>query len=244
MHLPMRTIRGVHEDFDLRLWVFFGKKVADFFFVFAEHYPNLFTLKIHHGGLFTKQPGRQYIQGKMNFVDLVDGDELSVHEIDAMVKELGYSGNYPMYYHFLTSGSNLDIGLRALGNDQEVLDLIKYTSINKLIEVYIEQIITTVFTYNKSPGGPNVVIEELPDENPVIPQSTRKSKKKGSTSCKKRLFWSGTEKRNVDQRLKLSWDNNLGLMSHLLIKRLKLSWDNNLGLMTHFLRKSLIHSGV
>ncbi|KAJ9535292.1 hypothetical protein OSB04_un001609 [Centaurea solstitialis] len=161
----------------------------------SEHYPELFTLKIHHGGLFTKRPGRQYIQGKISYVDLVDGDELSVHEINAMVKELGYTGKYPMYYHFLTLDCNLDVGLRALGNDQDVLNLIKYTLTTKVIEVYTEQIITTVFTYNKSPGRPKVVIEELPDENVVIPKSTMKSKKQGSSSCKKRLAldWIGTE---------------------------------------------------
>ncbi|KAJ9548086.1 hypothetical protein OSB04_020629 [Centaurea solstitialis] len=187
--------------------------------VLLEHYPELFTLKIHHGGLFTKRPGRQYIQGKISYVDLVDGDELSVHEINAMVKELGYTGKYPMYYHFLTPDCNLDVGLRALGNDQDVLNLMKYTLTTKVIEVYTEQIITTVFTYNKSPGGPKVVIEELPDENVVIPESTMKSKKQGSSSCKKRLAleWIGTEEYTPrvdevvsDREAEREVDTNLG----------------------------------
>ncbi|KAJ9546885.1 hypothetical protein OSB04_019428 [Centaurea solstitialis] len=203
----MWRIRGVYEDLD----------IEDLYS--NKHYPELFTLKIHHGGLFTKRPGRQYIQGKISYVDLVDGDELSVHEINAMVKELGYTGKYPMYYHFLTPDCNLDVGLRALGNDQDVLNLIKYTLTTKVIEVYTEQIITTVFTYNKSPGGPKVVIEELPDENVVIPESTMKSKKQGSSSCKKRLAldWIGTEEYTPrvdevvsDREAEREVDTNLG----------------------------------
>ncbi|KAJ9564785.1 hypothetical protein OSB04_000751 [Centaurea solstitialis] len=46
----MWRIRGVYEDFDL----------LDVY----KHYPNPFTLKIHHGGLFTKRPRRQYTQAR------------------------------------------------------------------------------------------------------------------------------------------------------------------------------------
>ncbi|KAJ9565732.1 hypothetical protein OSB04_001698, partial [Centaurea solstitialis] len=185
-----------------------------FVFDFVEHYPDLFTLKIHHGGLFTKRPGRQYIQGKINYVDLVNGDELSMHEIDTMVKELGYSGKYPMYYHFLTPECNLDVGLRALGNDQDVLNLIKYTLTTKVIEVYIEQIITTVFTYNKSPGGPKVVIEELPDENVIIPQSTMKSKKQGK-EYRPRADEAVSDREVDEPVIDREFDTNLGQQSRL-----------------------------
>ena len=54
-----------------------------------------------------------------------------------------------------------------------------------------------------------VVIEELPDENPVIPQSRRMSKEKGSTSCKKRLLL----KCNGTKEYRPEADINLGQQS-------------------------------
>ena len=45
-------------------------------------YPMLMTLRNHHGGFFTKAPGRVYVDGKVNYVDLVDKDLFSMHELD------------------------------------------------------------------------------------------------------------------------------------------------------------------
>ena len=59
-------------------------------FLFTEHYDNLITMRINHGGYFTKFPGRRYIKGKHNFVDLIDTEKFSIHELDAIMLELGY----------------------------------------------------------------------------------------------------------------------------------------------------------
>ncbi|KVI01533.1 Transposase, MuDR, plant, partial [Cynara cardunculus var. scolymus] len=56
-----------------------------------EHYANVIMLKIHHDGMFTRRPRRQYVDDKTTFIDLVDVDELNVHEINTMVTELGYT---------------------------------------------------------------------------------------------------------------------------------------------------------
>ena len=65
-------------------------------------------MRINHGGYFTKFPGRRYIRGKHNFVDLIDTEKFSVHELDAIMLELGYPEDSQMYYHYLTPGSDLD----------------------------------------------------------------------------------------------------------------------------------------
>ncbi|PWA66436.1 transposase, mutator type [Artemisia annua] len=92
-------------------------------------------------------------------------------ELNEMVKQIGYKRSKVMYYHFKIPNSNLDFGLQALGNDQDVLNLLKYTDKYKLIEVYIEHDSTDLETYMKSPRS--LVIEELPDE-----QKTKLVKKK------------------------------------------------------------------
>ncbi|KAJ9541378.1 hypothetical protein OSB04_027884 [Centaurea solstitialis] len=44
------------------------------------NHPTFFTMKINHGGFFSKFPGRRYLNGKVSHVDLIDADELSMHE--------------------------------------------------------------------------------------------------------------------------------------------------------------------
>ena len=102
-----------------------------------------------------------------------------------------------MYYHFKIPNSNLDYGLQALGNDQDVLNLLKYTEKYKLIEVYIEHDRTYLETYMKSPR--TLVIEELPDE----PKSQLDKKK--APIKRKRLPLLLTERDGIDKV-----DNSVG----------------------------------
>ncbi|CAI9287775.1 unnamed protein product [Lactuca saligna] len=72
---------------------------------------------MHHGGEFTSFPGRKYICGKQTFVDLLDIDTFSVHDIDKMIEDLGYTSvGKPLYYHFQRPFGDLDFGLFALAS--------------------------------------------------------------------------------------------------------------------------------
>ena len=146
-------------------------------------------MMVHHGGYFSKAPGREYIKGKINYFDLVDCDDLSVLEVDNMMLELGYDGEEAMYYHFMKPKTDLDFGLEPLGNDQDILNLLKYTTRYKLIKLYIEHGFTTLTTYFKTPKFNEVFIEEIIGEGP------REVNTSGKTStCNKRLCleWYGT----------------------------------------------------
>ena len=53
-------------------------------------------MQINHGGFFTKSPGRSYIRGRVNYIDLIDADEFSVIELNEMTKKLGYVDGHPI----------------------------------------------------------------------------------------------------------------------------------------------------
>ncbi|CAI9266829.1 unnamed protein product [Lactuca saligna] len=96
--------------------------------------PTWFSIKLHHGGKFTKLPDIKYIG--------------------------------VIYYHFRIPNGDFQFGLRALGNDQDVINLSKYIAHNKLIEVYTEHGKTNLLTYFMSPNAKGkVVIEELPEND-------------------------------------------------------------------------------
>ncbi|KAL4577937.1 hypothetical protein LXL04_014052 [Taraxacum kok-saghyz] len=54
----------------------------------VEGHPTLFTIKLYHGGEFTNFRDRKYIDGKVNYVDMVDIDEFSIHDLDAIMRGL------------------------------------------------------------------------------------------------------------------------------------------------------------
>nr|KAJ0227649.1 hypothetical protein LSAT_V11C100003630 [Lactuca sativa] len=146
-----------------------------------ERVPTMFSIKLHHGGNFTKLPNTKYVKGEVRYIDLVDIDEFSVHELDAMMLELGYSVPPVIYYHFRIPHEDLDFGLRALGNDNDVLNLAQYIGDNKVIEVYTEHGQTNLLTYFMSPKGKQkVIIKELCDgdlpKEANVPQVPAKDK--------------------------------------------------------------------
>ncbi|CAI9300545.1 unnamed protein product [Lactuca saligna] len=50
--------------------------------------PSMFSIRFRYGGVFTKFPGRKYIKGKMKYIDDIDSDLFSVHDMDEMMELL------------------------------------------------------------------------------------------------------------------------------------------------------------
>ncbi|GJY64699.1 hypothetical protein Tco_0466159 [Tanacetum coccineum] len=115
------------------------------------------------------------LNGLVAYVDWCDIDKFSVHEIHGVMEKLGYVNDDPIYYHYLIPDTNLDMGLRALGNDLDVRGLGRYIKNNKLIMVYCEHFETKLDTYASPPPTSTVVIEEMPSSTPVAkPTKTKR----------------------------------------------------------------------
>uniref|UniRef100_A0A251UHI7 Putative transposase, MuDR, plant n=1 Tax=Helianthus annuus TaxID=4232 RepID=A0A251UHI7_HELAN len=124
--------------------------------------PSIFTLRINHGGWFTSSPGRRYFDGEVSFIDWVDEDKFSVHELNDMMVKIGYPLDEKIYYHFMIPDQDLDYGLRAVGNDSDVSNMLQYVQKFKVIDLYTEHWMTTLDNHFQSPC--KVVIQELNDE--------------------------------------------------------------------------------
>ncbi|CAI9273386.1 unnamed protein product [Lactuca saligna] len=119
--------------------------------VVYDGHPTLFTIKLQHGGEFTKFPNVNYIEGTVTYVDMVDIEEFSIHEMDAIMNGLGYSVPPVIYCHFRVPKGDMHFGLRALGNDDDVLNLSQYVKEHKLIRVYTEHAIEAALALSISP---------------------------------------------------------------------------------------------
>nr|GEX72494.1 transposase, MuDR [Tanacetum cinerariifolium] len=91
------------------------------------NHPIAFTLKINHGGTLTSPPNVRYRGGKANWFDDVDADSFSAIEVQTMGKDLGYVSKDLQFYYKIPN-SNLDIGLKPLSCDKDVMEMCNYVS--------------------------------------------------------------------------------------------------------------------
>ncbi|GKE15871.1 hypothetical protein Tco_1423448, partial [Tanacetum coccineum] len=99
--------------------------------VYADH-PEVFSMKLFHGGTFTPTPNRRYFGGKVQYIDLLDIEQFTITIIHSIVKMLKYDTRDIMYYHFKIPDKNLDWGLRALASDDDIVYLSKFVKDNKV----------------------------------------------------------------------------------------------------------------
>ncbi|GJT01185.1 hypothetical protein Tco_0822354 [Tanacetum coccineum] len=129
-----------------------------------DNAPNMFSIRIHHGGKFQRYPGRMYVSGRVDIFDMVDIDLFTVVALNMMVLKLGYTGkSEPMFYNYLKPLTSLDEGLYALACEEDVRCLGTLVRSFKLIEVYIEHGVTALDSYLRAPRF-RATLEEITDE--------------------------------------------------------------------------------
>ncbi|GKC04510.1 hypothetical protein Tco_0996120 [Tanacetum coccineum] len=115
-----------------------------------DNAPNIFSIRIHHGGKFQSYPGRMYVSGRVDIFDMVDIDLFIIVALNMMVLKLGYTGeSEPMLYNYLRPLTSLDVGLYASAYEEDVRCLATLVRRFKLIEVYIEHGVTVLDSYQK-----------------------------------------------------------------------------------------------
>lgn len=100
--------------------------------------PDYFTIKLYHGGVFSIPPGRIYARGTSTYIDFC-GDDLDMHFLDQVMKELRYVNRKNIKYFFKKPDVDLDNGLHSLNTDEEVNNIRFYVgSPDMFLEVYTE----------------------------------------------------------------------------------------------------------
>lgn len=50
----------------------------------------MFNMELHHGGKFVMFLGMRYIDGLIAYIDMVDINQFSIHELYSLMSKLGY----------------------------------------------------------------------------------------------------------------------------------------------------------
>ncbi|GKB30483.1 hypothetical protein Tco_0869884, partial [Tanacetum coccineum] len=88
--------------------------------------------KINHDGAFKKPPKKV---DEVNWIDNIDSDSKFVNEVSDMMKMIGYD-NVAMKYYFKEPNIEFDKGVRKLATDSDVLEMLKFVSKYKVIDLY------------------------------------------------------------------------------------------------------------
>lgn len=158
-------------------------------------------MKVHHGGRFTNMPGRKYISGKVQFVDLVDSELFTVEVLNNIVKLLKYDPKQIMYYHFKLPRKSLDWGLRALASDDDIVNMINYVGKHKVIEVFIEHNETTFDSYYMPTFRSRIEIRELQGNDEIVDLDELDVQGKNVPGCRKMLAIEWMNDETVDDVL-------------------------------------------
>ncbi|CAK9133844.1 unnamed protein product, partial [Ilex paraguariensis] len=105
-----------------------GQKLSIF-----EASTDYFTIKMHHSGKFEGYGDKVYTCGRWNHFDMCHADQISLIELNNMLKDVGvgYFEN-TKYYHRASKG------WRVLKNDQQVMELEKWANSNRVVDLYVE----------------------------------------------------------------------------------------------------------
>lgn len=100
----------------------------------------------------------------MKYIDGIDSDLFSVHDMDEIMELLDcVEPGKSIYYHFKRPTWDLDFGLYALGCDEDINHFRSYVYEHKVIEVYTEFWETKLHTYQMSPNPAKIKIHEIPE---------------------------------------------------------------------------------
>ncbi|GKB58759.1 zinc finger, SWIM-type containing protein [Tanacetum coccineum] len=132
-----------------------------------EKEPALFSLKLHHAEKFKELEKRKYVNGLVAYVHRFDIDKFYVHELNDVMVELGYVNDDPIYYHYMIPGIDLEIGLRALCNDLDVLGLANSVVIKELPSSSMIPKKGLLLKYHKPSTTPHVTPSPTTTVNPT-----------------------------------------------------------------------------
>ncbi|KAG8378341.1 hypothetical protein BUALT_Bualt08G0127300 [Buddleja alternifolia] len=130
---------------------------------------DLFTLKVHHGGMFVNEGVFQYVGGTVTLFEELDPDFMSFYEILNPIRRLGYPPTIVMWL----PNSELENGLRLIDSDRVVcIMFVEYSAENcNVVDVYVENIDIDIPLPMVPPLDPPY-INDLPHGPPYINDPT------------------------------------------------------------------------
>ncbi|GKA60193.1 transposase, MuDR [Tanacetum coccineum] len=107
--------------------------------VSVNTYNNLYSVKLHYGGRFTDSPNKQYVDGDVFFVDMLDIDDFKVDLLNTVMCSLGYEDDDELLLYYKIPLKSLDVGLKRVVSDTDFSNknFIGYVKNHKIMDFYL-----------------------------------------------------------------------------------------------------------
>jgi hypothetical protein len=95
-------------------------------------------IRFHYKGYFISDPVVDYKKGEIHEFGAQNIDEVNLHDLDKLVRELGVEGEYQLWY--VSPGAELKDGIRVLKTDRDTINFINEYKHESVAELYVESI--------------------------------------------------------------------------------------------------------
>ncbi|KAK1424728.1 hypothetical protein QVD17_20066 [Tagetes erecta] len=132
------------SSFHVTQWEVRGKSRPDgldLYDIYSQD-PTWFTIQLFYGGQFLNLgcPDVRYVNGKENYIDLVDASEFSIYALGQMFRTLSYSDDELVEYWYKTPGLDLEGDFRPILSDNDITTLCGYVESVKLVEIHMHHV--------------------------------------------------------------------------------------------------------
>nr|GEV53719.1 hypothetical protein [Tanacetum cinerariifolium] len=101
---------------------------------FLDNAPNMFSIRIHHGGKFQRYPGRMYVSGHVDIFDMLDIDLFTVIALNMMVLKLGYTDVPNLVSNDVLEKEDVVV-INADGFDSDLMMIVRIKSLHEVTVV-------------------------------------------------------------------------------------------------------------
>nr|GEV53856.1 hypothetical protein [Tanacetum cinerariifolium] len=101
-------------------------------------YTNLFTIQCHYYERFNDAPKKEYIEGEICFVDMINREDFKDDSLNFIMQSLGYEMDNEVLFYYKIPLKSLDIGLKPLVSESDYRSFIGYVQKHKVMHVYVE----------------------------------------------------------------------------------------------------------
>ncbi|GJV74522.1 mutator type transposase [Tanacetum coccineum] len=201
------NIRPEGESFDIDVYGDFPKSL------FQYTYNNLFSIKMHYAGRLNDSPNKQYVDGEICFVDMVDIADFKIDLLNTFMSCIGYEDDDELLLHYKIPLKSLDIGLKPLVSNSDISNnFVGYANNHKIMDVYVELVEKTESSSDEDGQSDSEfkdandfvdeehLVDEVEEDEPEKARSMglRKLRKKHMSSGIRNKFYIGKEFANRD----------------------------------------------
>nr|GEW35381.1 transposase, mutator type [Tanacetum cinerariifolium] len=106
--------------------------------VIDEHSGGNQAIQCHYYGRFNDAPKKEYIEGEICFVDMINRKDFKDDILNSVMQSLGYEMDDEVLFYYKIPLKSLDTGLKPLLSERNYKSFLWYVQKHKVMQVYVE----------------------------------------------------------------------------------------------------------